>query len=552
MTKERIYQERFSVVRKFYENDTPGVNFCNLWYRSAKGREKAFLCSETVKLPGSGAVTMRTTFTAERKGTLLLGVGVRRHFKVFCNRVFCFSNAGEGTLYDELAPENHPFLVPVERGENLLEIEIEAGFPFAPFCCRPLEKSALKLPVVLFHPVVTRIGRNEATCVCRTAGAVGCGIQYKAENAQEWNLLWDQRGGLIRRRDLHKFFLKDLEENTVYHYRILMIDPRDPDVKRYSKVYSFRSAPAHTHGKFSFFFTADPQFPPAQQKKLLKALFEAGQVSECDFLVLGGDINSRYSQRRIERDLLSCVEKFGNPGAPLLMLRGNHELRGPEPDNFVDFWSGEDEKTFYMFRYGDTAFLVLDAWENRPADHPRARYYSRHNLDELIREEEKAFVDQIVNSPLWKNARRRIVFSHGSSFSQLDRAGTMYRFLQALTDEYFEGEKPVSCVHLLLAGHTHIYTRSIPGSDELASFSPGPAPDKSGKNYIFPAISCCGPNKKGLPLLSGVRVEGEENGDLRVRSILPDGRCFEEIIIHEDHSIEEITSLEHFLPVGEE
>jgi hypothetical protein len=79
-----------------------------------------------------------------------------------------------------------------------------------------------------------------------------------------------------------------------------------------------------------------------------------------------------------------------------------------------------------------------------------------------------------------------------------------------------------------------------------------PFPDKSGKGYLFPAVSCCGPNKKGLPQLSGVRVDAFENGDLKVRSFLPDGGCFEEFIIHEDHAVEEIISLPHFIPVEEE
>ena len=545
---KKIYQENVSVVRRFYENDLPGVNFCNPWFRIANSKVCGeFLCSGTVKIPGAEGYVLKTAFTADRKGSFLLGVGSVRRFQAFCNGRLCCSTLGEGRLYDVFAPENHPFLVPVKKGENILEIHLEPGQRFDPFCCRPLERGALKLPFLLFDPVISHLNTNSLSVICRTAGDVGCAIEYGIRGREEKTLLWDQRGGLVRRRPLHKFFLSHLEPGAEYEYRILMIDPRDPDLKRYSLSYTFTAPPDEKRKHFSFFFTADPQFPSETQRSLLKGLLEAADAGSCDFHVLGGDINSRYSQSRIEKDLIPLMQHYGT-GKPLLMLRGNHELRGPEPDNFTDFWGDEEGKSYMMFRFGDTAFLLLDAWENRPSDHPRAKYYSRHNLDEVIKAEEKAFVRQAVNSPLWQKARRRIVLAHGASFSHFDRAGTMFRFLQELTDEHFEGTKPKSAPHLWLAGHTHLYTRSCPGSDETAAFVMPPAPDKSGRNYLFPALTCCGPNAKGLPQLSAFRVDGEENGSLRVRSFLPDGSCFEEILIHEDHTITELLSLPHFIP----
>lgn len=545
----RVYGDTFSVVRNFYHKGPAALNFCNPWQRQYDTQEAVTLrIRGIIKLNSAKAVRLTTVFSAEAKGSALIGVGCYRRFEAFCNGVLCCSTLAEGDIYDALAPENHPFLIPVNEGENKLEIIVSPGEKGAEFCCRVLDREFLKLPVLPYPPVLSHPDKGSVSVLARTVGAVGSGIEYRKKGEKEWDLQWDQRSGLIRRQSLHKFFLHELEPGAEYEYRILMIDPRDPDVRRRSRTFSFTAPPGESCGNFSFFFTADPQFTPQVQCSLLKGLLEGAKARECDFLVLGGDINSRYSNARMEKDLIPTLQKYAGSDKILVMLHGNHELRGPEADGFVDHWSDEKGNTYYMFRFGDTAFLVLDAWENRPAEHPRARYYSRHNLDRVLLDAENAFVAETVASKAWQSARRRIVLAHGASFSQYDSARTMYVWLQEMTDRFFCGKTPLSAVHLWLAGHTHIYTRSLPGSDGIAAFTMPPYPAKSGKDYIFPTVSCCGPNRRGLPQLSAFRVDAGKDGSLKVRSFLPDGSCFEEFTIAEDHAVTESLSLPHFTP----
>ena len=545
--RPRIYEDRKGAVCKFYHDGPVPVNFCGKWVRKRKDKAPVeFSCEGNRKLPAAGEIELASTFYAERKGSCVIGVGSPRKFELFCNGVLCLSTLNEGNLYDAFSPENHPVLIPVKKGNNELLIRIAPGPKGAPFCCKLLEKSALKLPILLYPPVLTHPDTGAVTIIFRTMGNVGAGIEYRPKGSAQWELCWDERAGIIRRHSLHKIFLSGLVPGKEYEYRVVMIDPREPDVRKKSALYSFTAPPDSECGTFSFFYTADPQFEPDVQKKLLKGVLDSCESSSCDFLVLGGDINSRYSNARIERDLIPTLQSCAGNSKPVVMIRGNHELRGPEPDSFVDFWSSEKNETYFFFRFGDTAFLVLDAWENRPADHPRSQSYSRHNLDELFLAREKEFVRQVVSSPRWQSARRRIVLAHGASFSHHDNAATMYRWLQEMTDEFFCGANPVSQLHLWLAGHTHVYTRSIPQSAVRSSFAEPPAPAKSGEEYIFPVLTCCGPNRKGLPQLSGFRVDGASDGTLTVRSYLPDGTLFEKIKIHEDNSIEEEISLPRF------
>lgn len=543
------YEDRLSHVRQFYFQELAALNFCNPWQRKGRsGKEVSFTCDKMVKLP-SGELTLSTCFFAEKKGHAVLGIGCIRKFEAFCNGVLCCSTLAEGTLYDVFGAENHPFLIPVKKGMNTLTVSVYSPeVKGALFCCRVLGKEKLKLPVVPYAPVLSHPGQGTLCITFRSVGAVGGGIEYRKKGETAWQTVWDHRNGLIHRHSLHRIFLEDLVPGADYEYRTILIDPRDPDVRKRGAKRTFTAPPAEDCGKFSFFFTADPQFTPEIQNCFLKELLEGSQAESCDFLVLGGDINSRYSTERIERDLFRVLHKYAGSDKSVVMLRGNHELRGPEPDAFMDFWSDREGSTYYMFRFGDTAFLVLDSWENRKADHPRSKYYSRHNLDDVFLQKEKEFVRKAVTSEPWQSARRRIVLAHGAPCSHYDSAATMYKWLQEMTDGFFEGKEPVSSVHLWLAGHTHIYTRSIPGCDDLAALAPPPPPGKSGKEYIFPVMTVCGPNRKGLPQLSCFRVDAGSDGSLTVRAFDDQGDLFEEIRIGEDHSIEEKLSLKHFTP----
>ena len=118
----KIFQENIAVLRKFYNSAPVALNFCNPWQRlSQKRAAVTFECVGSVPLKRAGEMTLTTTFYAEKKGIALTGIGCGRTFEVFCNGTLCCSTAGEGRLYDLLSPENHPFLIPVERGKTPLK-----------------------------------------------------------------------------------------------------------------------------------------------------------------------------------------------------------------------------------------------------------------------------------------------------------------------------------------------------------------------------------------------------------------------------------------------
>ena len=115
-----------------------------------------------------------------------------------------------------------------------------------------------------------------------TCGKIGSGIQFRKRGEKNWQTRWDHLHGQILRRTFHKIHLSGLEKGAEYEYRIIMLDPEKPEKQTYAengKIYTFR-VPDERQNEFSFFYTADLQFPLQRQKQLLNLLLKAANAFE--------------------------------------------------------------------------------------------------------------------------------------------------------------------------------------------------------------------------------------------------------------------------------
>lgn len=241
---------------------------------------------------------------------------------------------------------------------------------------------------------------------------------YAADNhpVKDWTTVWDQEHGRIMRRVWHTVRLTGLEPGAEYEYRVVLIDPRAPEKRNRvenAATFTFRTLPKSPE-TCSFFFTADLQFAPARQRQILQGLLQAAGAKDCDFLVFGGDTGSEFPS--FEKSMVAPViddTAKRLPHQPLLVLRGNHELRGDDAQNFGAYFGTADGTAYRLFRVGDTAFLVLDCWEDKPAETPKAAI-CKYNLDAIAYAEQAAWLKTTLASEVWKAAQRHIVFCHGA------------------------------------------------------------------------------------------------------------------------------------------
>ena len=482
-------------------------------------------------------------FYAPADGIGLIGIGTDWWFEAWSNGQRCASTWETGNSDMIFDAENHPFHIPVRQGGNLLAVRVRRGAASWRFDCSPLPFRRIPFPAVLQGPWLTDPDADGIGIRFFTMGKIAAGTEYRRTGTQEWKIAWEHAHGQIPRREFHAVHLSGLRGGSEYEYRIVMLDPSDCETMVHGRRIRKFFIPGDKKSGFSFFFTADLQYEPVKQRKLLRGLFKAADAGSCDFIVLGGDNGMTFSMRQMTEVYLAEIGALNRGSVPLVTVRGNHELRGDETELMPEYFAGPNGRTYGIFRYGDTAFLILDCLGDHP---PRTSPHSMRDLDTVFFEQQKTYLEKVLRTEKWTSARRRIVLAHSAPYSHSDKKRTITANLKKMTDPWFAGKDPKYRIDLWLAGHIHRYRRSIPGSTEVAALQkPESSPAADGRNYVFPVLTVTGPNKFGYLEASAFRIDADRK-KLVVRAFAPDGRCFEHVEIHADGTEKELAALPHY------
>ncbi len=131
---------------------------------------------------------------------------------------------------------------------------------------------------------------------------------------------------------------------------------------------------------------------------------------EADFLIWNGDTCNDW----LERDWLVPVllhpagQDISN-GRPLLVVWGNHDVRGKWAFKMPEMIATPEGRPFYAFRSGPLAVICLNTGEDKPDNHPS--FGGRVAFEALRREQVKWLAETIVR-PEFREAPYRIVFCH--------------------------------------------------------------------------------------------------------------------------------------------
>ncbi len=501
------------------------------------------LCADSPMPEGSEGV-LYARLTAPESGTVLIGFGADWNMEVYCNGSKVLDTFEKGNGRELVMPNNHRVMFQVNRGDNLIAVHVRRGSRTWNFASGCLSSSVPEPdPVVESGPWISNMDAGCATVNFGVNGKIGCGVQYRRKGEDEWVLKWDAEHCRIVRREFHSIDLTGLEPGADYEYRIVCIHPDSYMEYPLGEVQQLH-IPDLESGRFSLFFTADLQFEHEMQAEYLGRMLEAADGASCDMFVLGGDINSAFLPEKVIDGPIRLLQGYGISGRNLVYVRGNHELRGEDGDRFHEYFSSMDGTTYGLFRYGDTAFLVLDSWEDKPAGTP-GHPYCKWNMDDDFIREETEWLKGAMQSDKWITAGRRIVLCHGAPYSHYDSCLTIPFVLQKMTDEYFRGKDPVFRINAWLTGHVHRYLRSVPGTDEIAATQKPPKPFSGGADYCYPVFTVAGPGSC-REKASCFRLDFDEEGGMLVQSWDENGTLLEKLRYSNDGSCEEIVSLEHF------
>ena len=384
-------------------------------------------------------------------------------------------------------------------------------------------------------------------------GRVGAGVDYRRRSSEDdWQRVWDSRGGQLQNQQpQHLIRLQDLTPGETYEYRIVLVNPaakqfhdrnfpkepafRDPQLTIIAADRFHFQAFGAVADDYVFALTADLQFSNDVRKRILTSYRERGGMAPSRFNVILGDALNEINvfERDYVAGVLNHAVGLGATTQPWLFVRGNHEWRGVDAPRWGDFLPAPTGSSFFSFRCGDAYYIVMDSGEDRPAA-ALTHHFSGNNASEATyMAEQRDWLAEVVTRKEFLNAKYRIVLCHSAPYTHGGKF--MVQNLELIIGEQFKGLEPRHRIHLWLAGHTHVYTRSIPCSNDLYAFV---APHRklfSGNDYVFPVITTDGPGGPGTLDTSCISVavstdtlsvtSRDEQGAVFDRcDIFPDGR----------------------------
>jgi len=254
----------------------------------------------------------------------------------------------------------------------------------------------------------------------------------------------------------HIIRIKNLKPGTKYKYRINSKEVLQ--FKPYEVVYGetvvgdFQTFNTLNPEPFTFSFAAISDIH--EDESIIYKINEIQPLQQHDLIFLNGDIlNWIGDEKRIFDGFLDASVATFAKEKPFIMVRGNHETRGPGARWIMDYFPHESGRNYYAFTHGDVRFVVLDCGEDKADDHP---VYGGVVDFDAYRSEQATWFAKESASMAYKMAGYRVVVFHIPAFSVSDWHGAT-----DITNKW----GPIlnrSRVDLIINGHTHRFERIMP------------------------------------------------------------------------------------------
>ena len=483
-----------------------------------------------------------------------LGCGVDWWVEGYCNGKIVYSTFGTGNISYPPASKDNIMTLPLKKGKNLIVLYLQSGngsfltaldvypadTPAGTISHRVEYESVFPVRLELRNgPWLIAPDTGTVTVMFMSQSACGSAVEYRKKGADAWQSKYNICGGALRfDQTLHRIVLDHLEPGIEYEYRAVLFF--DTGNKLPQKTYSFTAPSADENMAFNFFATGDTQFGITERGNYLSKYQK--YINESAFHITLGDLSDIYTDfdMALFGGYFNHLTEKNYHSKPFVAVRGNHELRGKEQGRWFDLLAPDRNKGYYSFRYGPVLFIVLDTGGDEPF---REQSPDTFEYMQSYMQRQQQYLQQLADSPEYAQAKYRIVLAHAAMHTQKYESllSSTARYLMQPLQKAAKSD-PAKRIHLYLTGHVHRYRRSIPGTTSVYANSPVPAEHlKSGKEWDFTILSCCGPNQAKQPINSGtlVKVNREK---LEIHSFDDQNRCIDHFSIDTQGKVIEINT----------
>jgi len=177
-----------------------------------------------------------------------------------------------------------------------------------------------------------------------------------------------------------------------------------------------------------------------------------------DFLVWNGDVTNDWHQAEwLVPTLLDPGGRDVTAGRPLLLVWGNHDVRGKWAYKVPEMVATPGGRPFYAFRSGPLAVVCLHTGEDKPDSHPS---FGGRVAMEALRREQTEWLRDVIARPGFRDAPFRAVFCHiplrwTNEVPEVDYAGGGYDFFSRFSREAWHDLLVEWKTQVVVSGHTH-------------------------------------------------------------------------------------------------
>ena len=212
--------------------------------------------------------------------------------------------------------------------------------------------------------------------------------------------------------------------------------------------------------------------------RIAQPLRGAAAFGPIDLLILNGDIIDYCDNPASFDNIYILCAKLTGGQIPVVFSRGNHDMRGPLAEEFVNYIPQQNGNTYYSFRLGHIWGAILDCGEDKPDSHEA---YGGTVACHDFRLQQTAFLRSLIANARQEYAAEgvttRLIISHGpfteKNTPPFDIEEDIYREWTALLREHIQP-------HLIICGHTHLAELRMPGHQRDTYGQPCPVVIASG------------------------------------------------------------------------
>ncbi|MBT8397023.1 MAG: metallophosphoesterase, partial [Gemmatimonadetes bacterium] len=267
-------------------------------------------------------------------------------------------------------------------------------------------------PVITEGPYLVATGETTATVVWFTDTPSHAKVRYGL-GADLSRVAEPQVDGLIPVGTRHVVHLRDLTPGSTYSYqvvatRVVKLNAYWPEKGLEAKAGPYRLTTFDRNSpSVSFSVVTDTH----EDTGRINALNEAIDWEATEFLVHAGDaFHWIDTEEHLFRAWLRPTLAGLGHDRPLILLRGNHETRGPFARRLRDYVPTPEDRFYFARDAGPVHFIVLDTGEDKPDDTP---VYAELNRTVEYRAQELAwFQDHVKAEPRVAEAPFRVILMH--------------------------------------------------------------------------------------------------------------------------------------------